>query len=331
MRIGVLTADDGYEAARVRPGSGIDIFRHSLARHEKTVRAVREALEGDGHTVVAIPVSAGFLSALADARPRLVFNTYFGPARRQDQASIASFLEYAGVPFTGGGAACHFAGLSKPLSKRLLNEASIPTPGGFVVDAPADAAHALETSGMGFPLIVKPAGEGEGIGLDERSVVRSKPELAEAVGRVTARFRSPALVEEFLPGRELTVGVLGGRVPRVLPILEVMLGREQANTFHVKAGDAVEMVCPADLPAPQAARIGDLALRAGRAIGCRDYWRVDIRMDERAAPRVLEVNTLPGLQPGYSDITRMAEPAGMSYGALVRAILESALGSLDES
>jgi D-alanine-D-alanine ligase len=285
---------------------------------------VRDVLDADGHRAIVIPVDARLSSRLATARVDLVFNTYFGPARRQDQARVASLMELANVPFTGGDAACHFIGLSKPYSKMVFRGCGLPTPRFLVADNADGAARSAEREGMGFPMIVKAPAEGEGIGIDARSVVRSRAELEDAVGRVVSVYAQPALVEEFMPGREFTVGVLDGATPRVLPILEILLGGEPTYSYGVKTEDTVKDACPAEVSAEEAADMGRLAMSAGRAIGCRDFWRVDLRADARGAPQILEVNTLPGLQPGYSDITRMAGPAGMTYAEIVRGIIVSA-------
>ena len=329
MRIGILRADPADEASRARKDrSGrvdTDGLDHGTARLEATGRAVQAVLESDGHTVVSLPVNGGLAGELVRSGLDLVFNTYFGPAHRQDQAHVASMLEYSGVPFSGGGAACHFIGLSKPLSKRLFQAFGLPTPRFFTAEDPLEVARQCDGLGLRFPLIVKAPGEGEGIGLDERSVVERRADLVGAAARVSERFSQPALVEEFLPGREFTVGVLDGEAPRALPVLEIMLAPGQTFSYAVKSAEAVPEVCPAAIDGSEADLMSTLAIRAGRALGCRDCWRVDFRMDSAGTPLILEVNTLPGLQPGYSDLTRMADPAGIGYAGLVRAILESAV------
>ncbi len=330
MRIGILRADPAYEAGRARrhrpdldPRDQGQLDR-GIARLEATGRAVQAVLEGDGHTVVSFPVNGGLAGELVRSGLDLVFNTYFGPARRQDQAHVASTLEYACVPFSGGGAACHFVGLSKPLSKRLFQAFGLPTPPFFTAEDPADAADVCERLGLRFPLIVKAPGEGEGIGIDERSVVESRAALLAAAARVNERFSQPALVEEFLPGREFTVGVLDGDAPTVLPILEIVLEQGTTFSYAAKSAEAAPEICPAAIDASEGELMTALAVRAGRALGCRDCWRVDFRMNASGTPLILEVNTLPGLQPGYSDLARMAGPAGIGYDGLVRRILESA-------
>jgi D-alanine-D-alanine ligase len=327
MRVGLLDADRSHEVTRLPSGSldGSGHLEHSLARHEKTLRAVKAALEEDGHTTVCIPVDHGLLSRLKEARVDIIFNTYFGPARRQDQAYAASLMEFAGVPFTGSDARCHFIGLSKPHSKRIFSGAALPTPRFFVVENPEDTLRFVERADMRPPMIVKASAEGEGISIDERAVVHSSEELVEAVERTVATYAQPALVEEFMTGREFTIGVLDGAPPQILPITEVLLRGEPTFSFRAKTSNTVEEACPAALSVEDAAEMGRLAVRAGRAIGCRDFWRVDLRADEERTTRILEINTLPGLEPGYSAITRMAGPAGMSYAQLVLKILESAV------
>jgi D-alanine-D-alanine ligase len=329
MRIGILRADPAHEASRARGDRGGSLeageLEHGIARLEATGLAVQAVLEGAGHTVVCLPVNGALAAELVRSGLDLVFNTYFGPARRQDQAHVASTLEYARIPFSGGGAACHFMGLSKPLSKLVFQASGLPTPRFFTAEEPEEAVHLSDRLGLQFPLIVKAPGEGEGIGIDEQSVVQSPADLVSAVTRVRERFSQPALVEKFLPGREFTVGVVDGEAPRVLPVLEIMLAPGRTYSCSVKSAEAAAEVCPAAITASERSCLAELAIRAGRALGCRDCWRVDFRMDASGAPSILEVNTLPGLQPGYSDLTKMAGPAGIGYDGLVREILESAV------
>jgi len=322
MKIGLFSTRRDYEATRARPGAA-EALEHSLRRHELTVEAVRAALEEQGHGTVDIPVDTDLLSRLGRGRFDMVFNTYFGPGRRQDQAHVASWMEYAGVPFTGGGAACHYLGLSKPLSKRILSACGIPTPRFGVCGRGPGTASGPEIQGLSFPLIVKVSSEGEGLGLDERSVVRSRDALEEEARRVLDSYGEPALVEEYVDGREFTVGVLEGEGQRVLPILEIVLGKLPVYSYAAKIGDLVEESFPSSLPGYTTALLEDLAIRAGRSLGCSGYWRVDFRLDSSGNPFVLEVNTLPGLQPGYSDFPRMAGRAGIGYGEVVRRILAS--------
>lgn len=322
MKVGVFSAHRGYEAGRARSGSAAAL-EHSLRRHERTAEAVRSALESLGHAAVDVPVDADLMARLGRGGIDAVFNTYFGPGRRQDQAHVASWMEYAGVPFTGGGAACHFLGLSKPLSKRIFASCGIPTPRFGVCAAPYAEAPA-DVLGLSYPRIVKTSAEGEGLGMDARSVVRSPDGMDAAVRRVLESFGQAAIVEEYVEGREFTVGILEGGGCLALPIMEFLLGGYEIYSYEAKVGEDVKESCPAPLSARAAALLEDLAVRAGRSLGCRGYWRVDFRVDAAGNPFVLEVNTLPGLQPGYSDFPKLLQKAGIGYGEAVRRILASA-------
>ncbi len=212
MRVGLLVADPAWEEARAGSAPR-DRLLHSMTRQEKTVAAVRAALGALGHTAVDIRVDEGLAGALRAAGVDVVFNTYFGPGTRHDQPAVAAVMEWVGVPFSGGGAACHYVGLSKPLTKRLLVAEGLPTPR-FV--SGGDAA-SLRAAGIELPVIVKAPGEGEGIGIDESSVARTDGELAAARERIAREFATEALVEELMPGREVTVGVIEGATPVVTP------------------------------------------------------------------------------------------------------------------
>jgi len=322
MRIGILTADEVWERSRTGPAA--THLAHGLERLAKTNDAVAAALAAMGHETVAIAVDASLVPRLAAAKIDLVFDTYFGPGRRQDQAVVAALLEFARVPFTGGGAACHYLGLSKPQSKRLFQAVGIPTPP-FIDTAGLSVTSVLKAAAaIGFPLIVKTSAEGEGIGMDERSVARTPDELCRAVDRLAGAFAEPPLIERFLPGREFTVGVLDAASPVVLPILELELGGAAIYSYDAKVSGSAAERCPAPLEVSVARAMGELAVRAGRAVGCRDCWRVDFRLDDGGSPFVLEVNTLPGLMPGYSDLPKTAEAAGIDHAGLVAAILASA-------
>ena len=328
MRIAVLEAVAEYESARARVRG--EVLEHSLERHAATTAAVQAALESAGHHVIVLPVLRDLLPRLASSGCDLVFNTYFGPGRREDQARVAALLELAGVPVTGGDATCHFVGMSKPLTKHVLRSFGLPSPR-FVVcqSGSGDPAQQAAKAGLVWPLIVKTSAEGEGIGIDEASVVDGPEALQRAARRVLYAHDQPALVEEYIEGRELTVGVLDGDPPRVLPVLELVLGGHRVYSYDVKAGGLAKELCPAPLSAHTTDELADLAVQAGRAIGCRDYWRVDFRLDAENRPRVLEVNTLPGLMPGYSDLPVMSEAGGLSYAESIGVILASAVRRLE--
>lgn len=333
MRIGLFEVSEEFERGRLAPGKlAGDRLAHSIARHRRTFDAVREVLEDEGHEVTGLPVDYSLPECLRQSRIDMVFNIYFGPGKRQDQASIAAIMDFAGIPYSGGNAFCHMLGLSKPFSKMIFRAYDIPTPKFFEYPGPEATGSPQELClklGMRFPLIVKTSLEGEGIGIDANSIVWDAKGLVQAIDRVLADYNQPALVEEFINGREFTVGVLGNESPTVLPVMELILestnGAPGIYSYDVKANETANVECPARIPSELMERMGFLAIRAGKLLHCRDFWRVDFRIDEGGNPFVLEVNTLPGLQPHYSDLPQMAEKGGIPYQQLIHRILSYAM------
>jgi len=143
---------------------------------------------------------------------------------------------------------------------------------------------------------------------------------------VVSTFHQPALIEEFISGREFTVGVLGGDQPRILPPVEILFNR--GSGFYsqaVKSQDGVETKCPADVEPFVLRRIEETVLGAFKALECRDYARIDVRVDADGIPYVIDVNTLPGLEPNYSDYPKAAKAAGIEFKELVEHLLNCAL------
>ncbi|MGB9876028.1 MAG: D-alanine--D-alanine ligase family protein, partial [bacterium] len=213
----------------------------------------------------------------------------------------------------------HFLALGKHIAKAIWKQNEIPTPPSFFPPDPREGD---------FPLIVKPAYGGSGEGISSSSIVRNFEELEQAIRR-GERF-SPLLIEKFIPGKELTIGLLGNP-PHVLPPLEVSFDRlpkevARINSFEAKTtySDLVE-VKPACLPGEVRLLVEEVAFRAFQALGLRDYARCDIRLDESGDPYVLEINSLPGLEPGYSDLPRAAEAASISYKELIARIIARCL------
>jgi D-alanine-D-alanine ligase len=234
---------------------------------------------------------------------------------------VPAMLEMAGVPYTGPGPLGHAVSLDKVVAKVLMRHAGVPTPA-FAVMRGGE----VSDSDLLFPLVVKPRHESTSNGLH---VVEDAEELAEAVADVQERYAEDALVETFVPGREFAVGLLGNDPVECLPAveLEYPLGRLRAMTrddkFH-KRPDEPRKVCPPLAPATKA-RLEALAVATFRACSCRDYARVDIRMDEQGRPFVLEINSMASLGP-TSSFVFAARHAGLDSDALVSRIVEIAVG-----
>jgi D-alanine-D-alanine ligase len=295
---------------------------------ESTVAAVALALRANGHEVQMIEGNDTAYLKLLSNRLDIVFNMCEGLRGESRESHIPSMLEMLGIPYTGSGVLTLALTLDKPLTKKVLAYHGIPTPG-FRVFASADE---IDVSGLEFPLFVKPAHEGSSMGVSSNSYCRDIHELTREIGRLLTLYRQPVLVEEFLPGREFTVGILGNRNPVIFPVMEINFdaipddhARVYSRQFKTDWSDEVYYMCPAPVTADLEASLKDTALRTYRALDCRDLARVDLRLDRNGVPNVMEVNPLPGLAPGFSDYPRIAEKGGWSYTDLVNGILECAL------
>jgi len=247
---------------------------------------------------------------------------------------LAQTLECLKIPYSGCGAMALGLCLDKGLSKSLLRALGLPVPRFFTV-APWEK---LPTLPFGWPMIVKPVQEDASSGIHDQSVVRSKAALGEQVASVHSRFHQPAIVEEFISGRELNIAVIGHRRHRALPVSEIDFstlpaGMPRIVTYEAKwnksdprYGGTVPVV-PAPLDPAFAKKLQRMAVRAGRALGCRHYWRVDFRVAAKSGrPFIVEVNPNPDLNPD-AGVARALKAAGISYPAFVRKLVQWTLDS----
>ncbi len=297
---------------------------HAREQTVQTSDAVCVALGRLGHSVTVAEAGPSLLERLNTIGPDVVLNLATGYRSKKDQASIAAMLEISGIPYTGSGPGAHLIGLHKHLAKLVMGIHGVPTPRFRVIDD-SEATEREVTEGLSFPLIVKPASEGSSAGISEESVVATPEAALEQVRQVESRFGLPVLVEEFVSGREFTVGMVGYPEPVVLPVEEIEFRRGRMFTYDVKSRDAVRPVCPAEIPPEAAVELQRLAIKTFHAVGCVDFARVDFRVSSDGSPYVLEINTLPGLMPGYSELPRMADMAGISFTDLVGRLLEGPL------
>jgi D-alanine-D-alanine ligase len=292
-----------------------------------TIDALEQTLRALGHRTERI----GRVDRLMDRLLRgdrwdLVFNIAEGIRGLGREALVPALLDHYGVPYTFSDPVVLALTLHKGLTKRVVRDAGVPTPDFVVID---DAARCRGVS-LQFPLFVKPLAEGTGKGVDGRSVVSDHAALESRCAELIARFRQPALVEELLPGRELTVGVLGtGDRARAVGTLEVILleGAEPGAYSYVNKERCEELVEYRLVRAGDDAVVAEaeaVALAAWRALGCRDGGRVDLRCDREGRPSFLEVNPLAGLHPQHSDLPILSTLAGLAYPDLIDAIVRSA-------
>jgi D-alanine-D-alanine ligase len=297
---------------------------------ERTVKAIAEALEQGGHQVTFLEGDIGLCDRLQSGQFDIAFNICEGHQGDARESHVPAILEMLGVPYTGSKVLCLALTLDKPMTKRVLAFHGLPTPHFQVFEDPEAA---LDPT-LNHPLFVKPTAEGTGKGITGDSVVRNEAELRRQLRWLIETYQQPALVEQYVEGREITVGVLGNRQPRALPPLEIDLStcppeERGIYTSRIKADlpTLPRYLCPASLSKAQVRKLSRLAVAAFRALGCLDVARVDFKLDahDRERPYILEINPLPGLSPGISDLVFEAEAEGMTHAQLINAILDAAL------
>lgn len=322
MRVGVVMAPTGDCLLNRRDP-------HSGEQSRKTRDAVIAGLKELRHSVGIIEAGPDMLSEIREFSPDAVFNIAAGYRTKRDQASIAAVLELSGVPFTGSSAEAHMIGLQKHLAKMVMQAAGIRTPGFNAAFGPRDLDERL-VEGLSFPVIVKPGAEGSSVGISRESVVTDLRQALSAASRLLCAYGPPVLAEEFIAGREFTVGLLGYPRLLALPVEEIVFTEDGVYTYSVKAKDNVRIECPADIPDRLSSSLQDMAVKTAYAVGCRDIARVDFRVSGDGVAYVLEINTLPGLMPGYSELPRIAEKAGIGYTEIVKILLDGALARAAE-
>ncbi len=326
---------------------------------EKTVEALLAAIRAGGHEGVFHEGNAELYDRLRDDRPDLCFNIcegHFGDGR---EAQVPALLEMLRIPYTGSRVMTLALALDKPMTKRVLIWHDLPTPAFQSFESPDEPLD----DDMQFPLFVKPSREGTGMGVSAKSIVNTEQELREQLAYILTRYKQTALVEHYIAGREVTVGVVGNisgiasrRLPSrfyskqrdyseaglaalkaggltFLPPLEIDLAPYQetdavySNRLKTDLADQVGYMCPAPLEGKQVQELNWLTAAVFRVMGCYDVSRVDFRLDEsdNYKPYILEINPLPGLAPGISDLVIEADALHMSHVELVNLILEAAI------
>jgi D-alanine-D-alanine ligase len=293
---------------------------------EDTIDQLEKAIRSLGHETRRIGNIFSLTSELArGSKWDLVFNICEGLHGRSREAQVPAILEAFGIPYTFSDPLVCAVTLDKAVAKRLVREAGLATPAYAVVRTPAD----LDDIKLDYPLFAKPIAEGTGKGIDRNSRIKSPSELRSICTELLARHNQPVLVEEFLPGREFTVGIIGnGRAAKVIGTMEVLIPScDSGAIYSFEAKEKCETLCQYvhHAPGTVAKDVECLALECHRTLQCRDVSRVDIRCDKSGRPCFIEVNPLPGLHPTHSDLPMIATAQGMSYSQLINGILTNAL------
>jgi len=308
--------------------------------HIETIDAIRAALETDGHQTVFIQADTDLPYALKDVKPDICFNIAEGLGGDAREAQVPALLEMLRIPYTGSRVLTNGISLDKTLTKRIWRDRRLPV-------APFQEFSAENESlrpELKFPLFVKPAREGTGMGVDTKAIVKNEKEMRERIAYIVNTYQQPALVETFLPGREFTVGIMGradakrySRHPEWyekdgfhrFPVLELEMSRSVTPNVYSQASKskdvgeegAPDYVCPANIDPELDKKLKHFALRAHQLLYALDVSRTDIRLDDEGNPRLLEINTLPGLTPNYSDLCLQGAAEGIRYEDLILEIL----------
>lgn len=308
--------------------------------HIETIEHIRAAIETDGHETVFLQADRTLPFTLQESQPDICFNIAEGLGGDAREAQVPALLEMFGIPYTGSRVLTNGISLDKTLTKRIWRDRRLPV-------APFQEFNAGDEPlrpELKFPLFVKPAREGTGMGVDMKAIVNNEKELRERTQYIINVYQQPALVETFLPGREFTVGILGRGDARLysrnpewyekdgfhrFPVLELDSSRsvtpwvysQEAKSKDVGADGAPGYFCPAEIDPELEKKLKHFALRAHLLLNALDVSRTDIRLDEEGNPRLIEINTLPGLTPDYSDLCLQAKAEGIRYEDLILDIL----------
>ena len=316
LRVGLA-----FNMKRIDSGAGDD--REAEYDAPETIQAITGAIESHGHVVVPLEATQEFPRALIASNVDVVFNIAEGMSGRSREAQVPSLCELRGIPYTGSDSATLSICLDKALAKRLLTD----------VDHPAFQVLITgreKVRQFRYPVIVKPNQEGTSKGISKKSVCDDEARLREVARELIDKYGQPALVEEYIVGREVTVGLLGEKRPRVLPPMEVIFLKQQERPvydYECKQHwpEHVRYEVPANLTKDELRAVEKACRTTFMTLGCRDVARVDLRIAADGKVYVLEVNPLPGLTPDYSDLCLIANGAKIDYRTLIGEILSGAI------
>jgi len=296
---------------------------------EETVDAISAALRHAGHEPVMLGGGRSFLERAPTSRADIVFNIAEGSGSRSREAHVPAACEMLGLRYTGSDPLTLALCLDKAMTKRVLLGAGIETASFCTISSTSDFDHA---SLPPFPAIAKLNAEGSSIGVHPDARATTLAQLEAGVTRLLHDYRAPVIIEHFIGGMELTVTIFGtGGTARVTGTMEVApaVAEDTPFVYSIDAKrnyrELVEYHVPPRLTLDALTRVEQCALAAYRTVGCRDVGRVDVRLDDAGVPFVIEINPLPGLHPGDSDLAMLWRLQGVSYDTQVARILDVAL------
>ncbi len=310
------------------------LIRTQSGIHGKLSTAVKNAIS-EFHNVTLVEANNDAFLKLKELRPDIVFNFAEGLIGVNRESHLPAMLEMLQIPYLGSDALTLGICLDKSRAKEILTYHKIPNAKFLVANQTEDIINA----NFDFPLIVKPISEGSSKGIFSSSFVKNTKELEDEVSRILISYNQPALIEEFLPGREFTVAVLGnGDEAEILPIIEIryeafpedvvpLYSYEAKWILDTKENKFDVFECPARLNSNLEEKIKDTVLRTYNVLRCKDWSRIDVRLDKNGVPNIIEINPLPGIMPDpneNSSFPKAARVAGMTFNQLIQRALYSA-------
>ncbi len=292
-----------------------------------TVLAIESAIRNLGHNTVLMEADETLPLKLLHEKPDLVFNIAEGRGGRAREAQVPALLNLFTIPFTGSDETTLCLSLDKALTKRVLSTYQVPTPR-YRLFSPGEP---IRTNGLTYPVIVKPNAEGSSKGIADVCIAKTSAELKSLIQKNFEQYGGAVLAEEFLSGREFTVGLLGnGDTLQVFPPMEIVYHKSPIEGYNVynytvkqEYQSYVTYRCPAEIPEAMEQELIRLSKKIFFALNCRDFARIDFRADESGKLYFIEINPLPGLAPHYSDYPMLAEFCGVSHEELVGAVLKA--------
>lgn len=295
---------------------------------KKSIKRIVDALKQYGHQVKAFEGDKDLIDHLEEFMPRVLkgerpgmaFNLSYGIQGQARYTHVPGILEMIGIPYVGSGPLAHSLALDKVVAKMIFVQNDLPTPRFAVLNPPE-----VKDPGLDYPLIVKPKNEAVSMGI---RVVHNQGELFEAVEVILDTFQQAALIEQFIEGREINVGIIGNNPPEALPPCEIVISGDGPNIYTIedkkgKSGRKIDWICPAPLDADLTKKAQDIAIGAFTALGCCDCARVDMRLDADGNLYILEINSLPSLGE-HGSYTIAAQNVGFDFPALINRLVEAA-------
>jgi len=292
----------------------------------ETIDDVAGIFESLGHKVVKIGNVDQLLAQVNRLDVDIVFNIHEGIGGRNRESQVPAILELYGIPYTGSDGLTLGITLDKVVAKKCFIAYGVPTPRYFVA---RDVKDIEKLNTIGYPLIVKTMWEGTSKGLTEQSRVEDLAGLKRQAALIIEQYDQPALVEEFIKGTEFTVAVIGNENPQAMPVVQVSINGNVnlGNAFYTFARTQTEEVrylCSPEISLELTKKMQDIAVAAYQSVGCRDYGRVDFRVDEKGNPYVLEINPLPSLD--RKDVFSLfPKVIGTTFEGIIEKILNLAL------